>query len=466
VTEHCQIAIIGAGPGGYVAAIRAARRGASVTLIEKDSVGGTCLNRGCIPSKALISAAKRYHILQTVSRWGFSTGNVTFDWQTVVRRKDAVVAQLRRGIEILLKKNRVNLVRGAARLLNARKIGVEIPDKTEVIQADKIILAAGAETSSIPSFPIDHNRIVTSDDALSWESLPGSLIIVGGGVIGCELAMLFAAFGVKITLIEALPSILALTTLDDVIISRLESLMKKAGIALMTNATLKNISHDSVKNGVLAVLDKGKSVSADKALISIGRKPMTGGLGLEEAGIVLSSQGRGVATDEKMRTNIPGTYAIGDMTGLWQLAHVASYQGIIAAEDATGHEHPPLREDIVPSCIFTDPPATTIGLSEKEAEKRGIEAAAGEFPYRALGKAIASDEAEGLIRVIVEKKTGRIIGAHLLGEGAPEMIHEFTLAIRHNLKADDLMDVIHAHPTYSEGVAEACESIYNLSIHI
>ena len=466
MTEHCQIAVIGAGPGGYVAAIRAAKRGASVILIEKDSVGGTCLNRGCIPSKALISAAKRYHILQTASRWGFSIGNVTFDWQSVVRRKDAVVTQLRRGIELLLKKNRVNLVRGTARLLNAHEIGVETPDKMEVIQADKIILATGAETSSIPSFPIDHNLILTSDDALSWESLPSSLIIVGGGVIGCEFAMLFSTFGVKITLIEALPSILALTTLDDVIISRLESLMKRSGIALMTNASLKSIAHDQTKKGVIAKFEKGEGISADKALISIGRKPLTGGLGLEEAGIAPSSHGSGVATDEKMRTNVGGIYAIGDMTGLWQLAHVASYQGIIAADDSTGHEHPSLMKDIVPSCIFTEPPVATVGLSEKEAEKRGIETMAGEFPYRALGKTIASDEAEGLIRVIVEKKTARIIGAHILGEGAPEMIHEFVLAIQHNLKTDDLMDIIHAHPTYSEGITEACESIYGLSIHI
>lgn len=464
MSEQRHIAVIGAGPGGYVAAIRAAQRCASVALIEKITVGGTCLNRGCIPSKALIAAAKRYHILKSASRWGFSTGDILFDWKAIVKRKDQVVSQLVRGIEFLLRKNKINLLRGTARLANAHEITVETADGARTLQADKIILATGSETASIPAFPIDRKLIVTSDEALSWETLPQSLLIVGGGVIGCEFAMLFAAFGVKVIIIEALPSLLALASLDSAIIKRLDAIMKKAGIDVRVNSRLKGIVPNQTFDGVTATFEDDATLQAEKALICIGRRPVTSGLGLGEAGIALTSKGA-VPVNEKMQTNVPHIYAIGDMTGQWQLAHVASHQGIVAAENAAGSDEAVFKSNVIPSCIFTEPPIASVGMSEKEAAEKGITTVIGEFPYRALGKAIATDESEGMVKVIAEKEGGRILGAHLMGEGAPEMIHEIAVAIRLGARAADLMETIHAHPTFSESIPEACESIYGIGIH-
>jgi len=464
MTEQRQIAVIGAGPGGYVAAIRAAQRGASVTLIEKIAVGGTCLNRGCIPSKAFIAAAKRYHTLKSANRWGFSAGDVLFDWSAIVKRKDQSVAQLVRGIEFLLRKNKINLLRGNARLASPNEISVETADGPKTVQADRIILATGSETASIPAFPIDRKLIVTSDEALSWQTLPVSLLIVGGGVIGCEFAMLFAAFGVKVTIVEAMPSLLALASVDSAIIKRLDALMKKGGINARVNSRLKKISANPTSDGVIAAFEDGEALQAEKALICIGRRPATSGLGFEEAGIALAAKGA-VPVNEKMQTNIPHIYAIGDMTGQWQLAHVASRQGIIAAENAAGHNEAIFMGDVIPSCIFTEPPIATVGMSEKEAAEKGIAAVIGEFPYRALGKAVAADESEGMVKVIAEKEGGRILGAQLMGEGAPEMIHEIALAIHVGARAEDVMETIHAHPTFSESIPEACESIYGIGIH-
>jgi len=461
VKSRYDIAVIGAGPGGYVAAIRAAQRGASVALIEKDAVGGVCLNRGCIPTKTLITAAKRYKIIREADEWGFSTGNVSFDWKAIVARKDRVVAQLVSGVEFLLRKNKVHLIRGRARLERQNHIVIETPGGSEAIEADKSILATGSEPAMIPAFHIDRKYVVTSDEALIWDTLPESVVIVGGGVIGCEFAMLFNTFGVKVTILETLPSILALTSLSSFIIKRLQSIMKKGGISLVLNSKIKEIRVNVA--AVTVTLEDGRTFSAEKALVSIGRSINTKGLGLGDVGVALGSHGE-VIINDKMQTNIPGIYAIGDMTGKAQLAHLASFQGIVAAEDATGNEAN-INYEVVPSCIFTDPPAATVGISTEEAKERGIEAGVGRFPYRASGKAVSSGETEGFIEAVAEKASGLILGAHILGEGAPELIHELALAMQYNLTVRDVMQLIHAHPTYSEAIGEACESIFGISIH-
>jgi len=464
VIPSCQIAVIGGGPGGYVAAIRAAQRGASIVLIEKDTLGGTCLNRGCIPSKALIAAAKHYEFLKSADRWGFNITGLSFDWAKINARKDRIVAQLARGIEHLLKKNKISSVKGKARLLSPREILIETEKESLTLNAEKIILATGSENSCHPLFPINHRNIVSSEEALSWDQLPASLLIVGAGIIGSEFAMLFSCFGVKVTLVEVLPSILALSSLDSAIIGRLEEIMKRSGIQLKMNARIRSMHADEKTDSVIASLENGEIIQSQKALICIGRIPNTQNLGIEDLGIALTQKG-GLDVDEKMETNIPGIHAIGDMNGQWQLAHVASFQGIVAAEAATGNKSFPIREDVIPSCIFTSPPAATVGLSEKEALEKGYQVLTGQFPYKALGKAVAMGESEGLIKLITEKGTDRILGAHLLGEGSTDLVHEFAVAIQHALSARDLMRVIHSHPTYSETIPEVCESIYGIGIH-
>lgn len=464
MTNTYQITIIGAGPGGYVAAIRCAQRGASVLLIEKDSLGGVCLNRGCIPTKSLIATAKYYKFIQNAHDWGIKTGDVSFDWKAIVNRKDRIVLQLRRGIEYLLKKNKITLIRGSARLTGPQKIQVNTHNDSINLKAEKIILATGSQPVQTPIFPFDGIHVITSNEALSLSSLPESLLIVGGGVIGCEFASLFSAFGVRVTLVEALPDLLALTSLDPFIIRQLGSIMKRQGITIKTNAPVEEIKVDKTTGSVHTILKTGETLTSQKVLVSIGRRSNTRNLGLEEIELGLNDNGD-VVIDEKMRTNIPNIYAIGDMTGKWQLAHAASFQGKVAAEHATGGKVLGIEEDIVPSCIFTEPPAATVGLSETEAQKRGMETVIGEFPYRGLGKALTTDETEGWIRIVAEKSSGRILGAHLLGASAPELIHEFALAIQYGLTASDIAKVIHAHPTYSESIPEACEAIFGVSIH-
>ncbi|MBN1900653.1 dihydrolipoyl dehydrogenase [Candidatus Sumerlaeota bacterium] len=463
MTHTCQIIIIGAGPGGYVAAIRCAQRGANVVLVDKDAVGGVCLNRGCVPTKALLATAKHYQFVQSAGKWGVNIDHVSFDWGAIIKRKDRVVQQLRRGVEYLLKKNKITLIHGSARLIAPHKIQVDDPDST-IIEAEKIILATGSEPVQIPLFPIDGVHIISSDEALALEKLPNSLVIVGGGVIGCEFATLFSTFGVKVTLVEALPDILALTSLDPFIIRNLGSSLKRQGISIQTGAPVQEIKVDKAAGTVETTLKSGEILTSEKALISIGRRSYTGNLGLEDLKIALNDK-KDVIVDENMQTSIPGVYAIGDVTGKWRLAHTASFQGKIAAAHATRGEQLEIREDVVPSCIFTEPPVATIGLSETAAQQKGFETISGEFPYRALGKALTTDETEGWVKVVAEKSSGRILGAHILGNGAPEIIHEFALALQYKMKASDIERTIHAHPTYSESIPEACEAIFGISIH-
>jgi len=457
--------VIGSGPGGYVAAIRAAKRGGKVQLVEMDEVGGTCLNRGCIPSKTLLAGASRLLMLKKSSAWGITApGGFSFDWNTLVRHKDKVVAGLRRGIEYLLKKNGITLIRGRGILNGPGCVKVQTPEGSRDLNCCAVILASGSRSLDVSAFPADHERIITSDDALSLKTLPESLIIVGGGVIGCEFASLFTAFGVRVTLVEALPRLLGVTDIDDEIAQRLEQIMKKSGVTLALGTPLVRIVTDRRETGVTAVLADGREYNADKALVAVGRRAVSEGLGLES--VALQPDRRGfLSVDDHMRTEAPGIYAIGDLNGRWQLAHAASFQGIIAADDAMGHEAHPMIEAAVPSCIFTIPPIAAVGMSAGKARENGIHCEEGIFPYRALGKAAAMDEMEGIVKVIVEKESGRILGANILGEGAPEMIHELALAIRRGLTAADVMETVHAHPTFSEAIPEAVEAIFGLGIH-
>lgn len=464
MTERYDFVFIGAGPGGYVGAIRAAQLKSRVCVIERDKVGGTCLHRGCIPSKALIAGVSRYRNAASSGDFGVRANGVTLDWATCVQRKNAVVSQFEQGIHYLFKKNKVVLKSGTARLLDHRRVLVtdEQGNETEV-RGERIIIATGSEPSLIPAFSIDRTTILTSTEALNLEQLPESLIIVGGGVIGCEFASLFSGAGVKITLLEALPTLLGLTTLDEPIIKHLQAHFKKQGITIITNANIQSLASNPQTSRVTATLENGHTYDADKAIVSIGRSLNTKNLGLRELGIECGPKGE-VRINERMETNVRSVMAIGDITGKWQLAHFASKQGIVAVEMALGRSAP-TNFDVVPSCIFTDPPVAFVGLSERLAREKSIDVNVGRFSYRALGKALAEGAPEGIIKVVSSKKHDQILGVHIFGHGAPELIHEACVAMQNKLPCSALTAAIHAHPTYSEGLLEAFEAVHGMSIH-
>lgn len=462
MTERYDIAVIGSGPGGYVAAIRAAKRGAGTVLIEDDVLGGVCLNYGCIPSKNLITASSRFVSLKNSSKWGCFSADPTFDWKKIISHKNQVVKRLVKGIDYLIRKNGIDFIRGHARLRSGNQIKIEMQDGDRNIHAGKIILALGSKPAVISSFNIDREKIVTSREALDWESLPEKLLIVGGGIIGCEFATMFHGFGVDVTLVEATENILSLTTLDSDIIQKLKPLMKRSGIKIKTGIKLEKITRTN--HGIRAELADGNEINSDKAIVCIGRIPNTGNTDLEKAGVETDEKGYVHVTDH-MQTQVENIYAIGDMNGRWQLAHTASFQGIIAADHATGNVTDSDSGKEVPYGIFTIPPAASVGLSEEKAEKKGYDVMTSTYTWKALPKAVTSDATEGLLKIIADKKSDMILGAHILGEGSPELIHEFTAAIQNKITARDLMRVIHAHPTYSEAVQEACGGLYDLDIH-
>ena len=464
MTERYDFIFIGAGPGGYVGAIRAAQLKSRVCVIERDKVGGTCLHRGCIPSKALIASVARYRNAASSEDFGVRVDGVTLDWSSCMQRKNAIVSQLEKGVHYLFKKNNIVLKSGTARLLDHSRVLVtdEQGNETEV-RGERIIIATGAEPSLIPAFSIDRTTILTSTETLNLEQLPESLIIVGGGVIGCEFASLFSGAGVKITLLEALPTLLGLTTLDELIIKQLQAHFKKRGITIVTKANIQSLTSDPETGGVVATLENGQTYGAEKAIVSIGRSLNTQNLGLHELGVECGPKGE-ILVNERMETNVRSVMAIGDITGKWQLAHVASKQGIVAVEMALGRSAP-TNFDVVPSCIFTDPPVAFVGLSERLATKKNIEANVGKFYYRALGKALAEGVPEGVIKVVSDKKHDKILGVHIFGHGAPEVIHEACVAMQNNLPCSALIAAIHAHPTYSEALLEAFEAVHGMSIH-
>jgi dihydrolipoamide dehydrogenase len=464
MTAGFDVAILGAGPGGYVAAIRAAQLGTRVCVVERGLVGGTCLNRGCIPSKALIVSAEKYKDMRDASRFGLQARDVAFDWQAIIKRKNSVVEQLRNGVLYLFKKHKIELINGTGRIVSRNRIDVALNEgTTRTIDTRHIVVATGAEPARIPAFNIDSRNILTSTDALDLPALPRSILIVGGGVIGCEFAFLFAAFGVEVTILELLPRLLATTSLDEVVAKHVQGLLKRAGITIRCNATIKTIEYSPHEGVAIATLEDGSCYKAEKALVSIGRSLNTGDIGLENLGVNLGKLGE-IDTNEKMQTSVESVYAIGDVTGKWQLAHVASHQGIVAATNIAG-KNAVTNYDAVPSCIFTSPPVAYVGLSEERAVQQGEEIRTSKFSYKALGRAHAQGETEGLAKIVSRKRDDKILGAHILGFGAPELIHEVSLAMRYGITAKQAAEAIRAHPTFSEALTEAFDSLYGLGIH-
>ncbi|GAV26481.1 dihydrolipoyl dehydrogenase [Carboxydothermus islandicus] len=453
------VAILGGGPGGYVAAIRAAQLGLTVAVVEKDELGGTCLNRGCIPTKALVSVAERLHQIKNSEVFGIEVSGYNFNFKKAAERKNQVVERLVKGIHYLFKKNKITLIKGTGRLTGKNEITVETSDGLEKVEAKNIILATGSKPALIPALGYDGERVITSDEALNLEKLPAEMVIIGGGVIGSEFATIFSEMGVKVAIVELLPSILANT--DKEVSRYLTTLFKKRGIQVKTKVAVKE-----VKKGekITVVLENGEELITDMVLISIGRVLNTRNIGLEEVGVALGPKGE-VLVDEYLRTNVENIYAIGDITGKMQLAHVASAQGIRVVENLVG-EPKPMSYDVVPGCIFTLPEIAMVGLTSQEAEEKGIKIITGKFPFQASGKAVAMEETEGFVKIIADFYTHRILGGHIVGPHATDLIGEIALAVQKGLTLEEVAHTIHAHPSLPEAVMEAAEAALNRAIHI
>lgn len=453
--SNYDLAIIGAGPGGYVAAIRASQLGLKTVLIEREEVGGVCLNWGCIPTKTIIASVNLYRSLKKAEALGVTlNGQAKIDHTKILDRKNNVVASLVKGIHQLIKGNKIDYLIGNASFTSDKNILVN----GEKIDAKNIIIATGSVWKSIPGFERDKKLVLSSDDLLNLSEVPKSLLILGGGVVGCEFASIYNTLGTKVTIVEALENIVST---EDVITSRLLTrAFKKDGIEIMTGVKAEKLNKS--EDHVELVLSDGGTVSADKILVSVGRKPNFEGLGIENIGV--KTERGAIVTDEKMRTNVEGIYAIGDVNGKYMLAHTGSEEAVVAVENISGNSAV-MDYDCIPRPVYTYPEVCGTGLTERELKERGIAYKTGKFGYVALSKAVVDDETEGQVAIYSEDGSGRVLGAQLIGHHATEIAAEVTLAIKSRLKVDDLIGTIHSHPTLTEVIKEAAEDTEERSIH-
>jgi len=459
--EKYDIAVIGAGPGGYVAAIRAAQLGANACVIEKDKVGGVCLNRGCIPTKALIASSEAFNKMKHATKYGIViNGTIEANWPQMLERKKNVVDIMVRGINTLFKSYGVTLNKGVATLLDKNILAIKTDGAEKKIEADKIIIATGSRPASLPTFPIDGEKIISSNEALELPEVPKSLLIIGAGAIGCEFAFILSSIGCQITIVEMLPHAVPLE--DEDISILLERELKKAKIRLITSQ--KVASTQQRDDGMMvSTLENGEEIVTEKILVSIGRSLNIEDLGLEKVGIKQTARGA-IEVNEQMETTVEGIYAIGDVVGGALLAYIASKEGLVAAENAMGG-NVKMDYNVNPVTIFTHPEIGSVGLKEQEAKEKGISYHIGRFPFRALGKAHALGEIAGEVKLIADASTDKLLGAHIIGPHATDLIHQAALALKEGLTSSELGDMIHSHPTLSEAIMEAAHDIHNMSIH-
>ncbi len=458
--EKVDVGVIGGGPGGYVAAIRAAQLGARVALIEKDEVGGTCLLRGCIPTKVFLATADLLAKAREAEKFGVGVGEVSLNYPKVLERKNAIVQKLVAGVQGLLKARKIEYVNGEGKLLGDGQIGVTLAQGQAKGEAEKFIVATGSVAMRPEIFKIDGVNVITSDEALDLTEIPKSILIVGGGYVGCEFASMFSDFGADVTLVEFLPQLIP--TEEKEVALTLRSQFKKRGIKVMNKS--KIVEMDVSDGKVIATLESGETVAAEKALISVGRAPASDSVGLEEAGVESDERGA-IVVNERMETSVPGVYAIGDVTGKIMLAHVASSQGTIAAANALGGSQA-FSYAAVPSCIYTRPEIASVGLKENEAAEAGFEIATSKFQFTALGKAMIIGETVGFVKIVADKKTEKVLGASIIGPHATDIIHAMVLAVHAGITVERVATMIHAHPTVSEGIHEAVEGIHKQAIHM
>jgi len=458
--EKFDLVVIGSGPGGYPAAIRGAQLGASVAIVEKEALGGTCLNWGCIPTKTLIASAELFHRMSQCAELGVTADAVAFDYEAMAKRKREIVAQLQGGVAQLLKANGVKVLTGTASFASRNRIEVKGKGKkTATIEAGATLIASGS-VSAMPGFLPRSDRVLESRAFLDLEKLPSTLIVLGGGVIGCEFACMAAQLGVKVTVVEMLEDVL--TVLDADIRRELRRHMEKGlGIRVLTGQPLKDIE---VQGKAVSGTFGDKTLMADLLLVSVGRRPFTEGLGLENAGLETDETGA-IPVDAYCRARAAGVYAIGDVTtGSTQLAHGATAQGIAAAENAVGHGRTE-AETLMPACIFTSPEIGSVGLTEQQAKAQDRSIRTGKFMFAGLGKAMASGEKAGFVKWVADAETDRLLGAHAIGPHATDLIAEAALAVRMECTVEDLGRTVHCHPTFAESWMEAAHAVHGVCIH-
>jgi dihydrolipoamide dehydrogenase len=461
------VTVIGGGPGGYVAAIRAAQLGLKVALVESTFLGGVCLNVGCIPTKALLRNAELAGLLRRGQEFGFSFDNLRLDYSVAHKRSRQVSGRLVKGVQFLMKKNKIDVFEGRGMLKSADQVAVTPAEAGKAVGGQKfegvldtkaIIIATGARPRNLPGLEIDKDKLITYWEALELSQPPKSLVILGAGAIGLEFAYVFHAYGTQVTLVEMLPHLAPLE--DEELSFELERAYKKAGITFMLNTKVERV--EKTADGV-QVMAGEQLIQAEKVLVSIGVQPNSDDLGLEALGIATE---RGyVQVDGCMRTNVPGVYAIGDVTGKLMLAHVASAMGVVAAEASAGRETAELDYRFMPRCTYCHPQIASMGLSEKQARQAGYNVAVGKFPFQANGKALGLGDYAGFVKVVVDTKYGEILGAHMIGPEVTELLPEWVLARSAELSIEDLARSVHAHPTLSEALVEAAHAALGQAIH-
>ncbi len=458
------VVVLGAGPGGYVSAIRAAQLGAKTAIIEKNKVGGTCLNVGCIPTKALMKNVEILHYIDAGKKRGIKVkGELELDYAKAVKAKDKAVKQLVNGVTGLLGSNEITMYQGMGTVKAGNKIEVAAENGgVETIEYGKLILATGSSPKMPPIPGADLEGVMTSEGFLSITEVPEKLVVIGAGVIGCELATVFKAYGSQITMVEMMDKPVAI--LDSDVANYMEGILTQQGIDLKLGKQVKSIARNDAGSLDVTIADKDGNeevVSGDRVLISIGRGPNVAGL--DELG--LETERGYVVVNDKLETSAKDVYAIGDVTGKKLLAHVASEMGVVAAENVMG-ESKTMDLSIVPSCLYTIPEVGCVGMSEKEAKDAGYDVICGKFPLVACGKAVATGDTEGMFKIVADKKTRKVLGAHLVGKSATELVAEMAAYMKMNATVDDVVDTIHAHPTISESIAEAARDIDNCTIHM
>lgn len=456
--DSYDVAVLGAGPGGYVAALRAAMRPAKVCCIEEKYLGGTCLNVGCIPTKAMLHASQIYWQTLNAKQFGINVSDTKVDQAVFMQRVGKVVKGLTGGVEFLLKKRKVDIIYGRGKLTAKDTIAVETQDGTKEIKAKSIIIATGSSPARPGFLPSGSDRIITTDEATTANSLPKSILVLGGGVIGCEFATIYSELGIETTVVEMLDSLVA--NLDTDIIKSVTNSLKKRKVNILKGTKL--LSAKPQKNKVTAKLDNGNQITTGKILVAIGRKLNIENIGLEELNI--QTEKGIVKVDDHCRTNIDNIYAIGDIAETMQYAHLASRMGIVAADNATGHENSDDRS-VVPTGIYTHPEAASVGLTEKQAKEKCPDVKISRFPYTASGIAQAYGETEGMVKLMADPKIGEILGAVVIGRHATDVIQEITIAMRNELTIEDISKTIHPHPTFTEAVGEAAQTWEQMPLH-
>jgi dihydrolipoamide dehydrogenase len=458
------LVVIGSGPGGYVAAIRASQLGLKVGVIERESLGGICLNWGCIPTKALLKSANVFEYINHASDYGITVGDASVDFGAVVKRSRGVAEGMSKGIQFLLRKNKIDAIMGTAKLAGKGKVEVTNAEgKKDIVEADHIILATGARSRELPNLPIDGKKIIGYRQAMALDTRPESMVVVGSGAIGVEFAYFYNTMGTKVTIVEYMPTIVPVE--DEEVSKQLEKSFKKAGINIMTNASVEAVDTNGNGCKVKVKTAKGEeTLEADVVLSAVGIQTNLENLGLEELGIKVD-KGR-ILVDDYYKTNVDGIYAIGDIVPGPALAHVASAEGIICVEAITGHDPEPLNYNNIPGCTYCSPEVASVGLTEKAAREQGLDIKVGKFPFSASGKASAAGAKDGFVKVIFDAKYGEFLGAHMIGANVTEMIAEIVVARKLETTGHEIIKSVHPHPTMSEAIMEAAAAAYDEVIHL